>query len=55
MVIQHISGKKHQNADALSRIPDVLPSCDNYRTDVPLRSMWRMSLLYKSKTAIIKV
>lgn len=27
MIIQHRSGVKHQNADALSRIPDSIPSC----------------------------
>ena len=39
MVIQHRSGKKHQNADALSRIPDTLPLCHEYKSNVPLTSL----------------
>lgn len=34
MIIQHRSGVKHQNADALSRIPDSIPSCNDYRSNV---------------------
>ena len=34
MVVVHRKGKEHLNADALSRIPGVAGSCDNYMADV---------------------
>lgn len=39
MIIQHRSGIKHQNADALSRIPDSIPSCNDYRPNVSLSAL----------------
>ena len=39
MLIQHRPGKKHVNADALSRIPDNLSSCDEYQDGVPLSDL----------------
>lgn len=39
MIIQHRSGIKHQNADALSRIPDSIPSCNEYRPNVSLSAL----------------
>ena len=39
MIIRHRSGIKHQNADALSRIPDSLTSCNEYRPNVSLSSL----------------
>ena len=39
MLIQHRKGKEHVNADALSRMPDDLEYCDNYRAGVYLDSL----------------
>ena len=37
--IQHRPGKKHSNADALSRIPDTVPVCNCYRAGEDLSSL----------------
>ncbi|VDI36546.1 Hypothetical predicted protein [Mytilus galloprovincialis] len=44
MLVQHRPGKKHVNADALSRIPDTLNECNSYLPSIPLNkaSMWRL-------------
>lgn len=39
MVIQHRSGKKHSNADGLSRIPDDLVACNDYKAGVNLEDL----------------
>jgi len=39
IIIQHRSGKKHKNADALSRIPDQLNPCFNYRAGVDVSTL----------------
>ena len=39
MVVQHRPGKKHQNADALSRIPNRGVVCLNYEPQVPLHCL----------------
>ncbi|VDI28662.1 Hypothetical predicted protein, partial [Mytilus galloprovincialis] len=39
MIIQHRAGKKHINADGLSRIPDDIEACRNYRPDVNLEEL----------------
>ncbi|VDI12072.1 Hypothetical predicted protein, partial [Mytilus galloprovincialis] len=39
MVIQHRPGKKHQNADGLSRIPDDLEPCNCYHAGADLLSL----------------
>ena len=39
MIIQHRSGKNHSNADGLSRIPDDLAACSNYRAGVSLNDL----------------
>lgn len=37
MEIQHRAGKRHLNADALSRIPDPLDACDCYRAGIDVK------------------
>ena len=39
IVIQHRSGRKHVNADSLSRIPDKLESCDCYYAGAELETL----------------
>ncbi|VDI29491.1 Hypothetical predicted protein [Mytilus galloprovincialis] len=39
MILQHRAGKKHINADGLSRIPDDIEACRNYRPDVNLEEL----------------
>jgi hypothetical protein len=39
VVIQHRSGRKHVNADSLSRIPDKLESCDRYYAGAELETL----------------
>lgn len=39
MIIQHRPGKKHGNADALSRIPDDLDLCNNYQPIIQLEDL----------------
>ena len=39
MLIQHRPGKKHLNADALSRIPETLEYCPNYRSGFKLEHL----------------
>ena len=39
MDVQHRAGKMHVNADALSRIPDVLTYCSNYKAGSALESL----------------
>jgi len=39
MIIQHRSGKKHLNADGLSRIPDDLNTCNDYKPGVDLKNL----------------
>ena len=39
MSVVHRAGKLHVNADALSRIPDTLDYCVNYKAGVPLSSL----------------
>ena len=39
MIIQHRSEKNHSNADGLSRIPDDLDACSNYRAGVSLNDL----------------
>ncbi|VDI47034.1 Hypothetical predicted protein [Mytilus galloprovincialis] len=39
MIIQHRAGKKHINADGLSRKPDDIEACRNYRPDVNLEEL----------------
>ena len=39
MIIQHRSGKKHVNADGLSRIPDELETCKDYEPGVELSDL----------------
>ncbi|CAG2235895.1 unnamed protein product [Mytilus edulis] len=39
MIIQHRAGKKHINADGLSRIPDDIEAYRNYRPDVNLEEL----------------
>jgi transposase InsO family protein len=39
MSIVHRKGKQHVNADALSRIPDDIPSCDCYRAGLSLENL----------------
>ena len=38
-VIQHRSGSKHLNADGLSRIPEDLNTCSNYRPGIKLEDL----------------
>ena len=37
--IIHRAGKKHGNADALSRGSDEFPECDEFRTNIPLKAL----------------
>ena len=39
MQILHRQGRKHSNADALSRIPDLLEPCDCYRAGTDLKNL----------------
>lgn len=39
VTIQHRSGSKHTNADALSRIPDNIPSCSNYNSRIEFHEL----------------
>ena len=39
MKVIHRPGKHHQNADALSRIPDTLEYCPNYQCGIPLSKL----------------
>ncbi|VDI11719.1 Hypothetical predicted protein [Mytilus galloprovincialis] len=39
MLVQHRPGKKHVNADALSRIPDTLNECNSYLPSIPLNNL----------------
>ncbi|XP_063963171.1 uncharacterized protein LOC135156056 [Lytechinus pictus] len=39
MAVEHRPGKKHQNADALSRIPDGDFTCENYRLGIDPKSL----------------
>ncbi|VDI08356.1 Hypothetical predicted protein [Mytilus galloprovincialis] len=39
MLVQHRPGKKHVNADALSRIPDTLNECNSYLPSIPLNKL----------------
>ena len=39
MLIEHRPGRKHGNADGLSRIPEAVPTCEYYEAGVPLQCL----------------